>query len=300
VQPVATIASVTSLTIDPSGRRLYYATDTGNAIGVIDIDTLGSLANLAAPNGPVGVAFDSAGGKVYWSTPLDRLLQRSSVPSPSMQNWTSAGGDVGEYPATGPGAFYGFAGFHRFGTAGSTALPYSIKLTGANFQITKAMICRNNSIDVSGTLSGTSPGFTSSPVKVSDRGVVSWLGSGGLYADQTVLLGVGTNIIGGGSVGQPTFTSARDMTMSGNGQHLLVQTFNGSFTGGGNTLVQVDFTSVPGCAADFNGIGGLSVQDIFDFLNSWFGGAPNADFNGDGVLAVQDIFDFLNAWFAGC
>jgi hypothetical protein len=53
------------------------------------------------------------------------------------------------------------------------------------------------------------------------------------------------------------------------------------------------------CAADFNSSGTLTVQDIFDFLNAWFGGSPSADFNGGG-LAVQDIFDFLNAWFAGC
>jgi hypothetical protein len=28
-------------------------------------------------------------------------------------------------------------------------------------------------------------------------------------------------------------------------------------------------------------------------------GSPAADMNGGG-LSVQDIFDFLNAWFAGC
>jgi hypothetical protein len=53
------------------------------------------------------------------------------------------------------------------------------------------------------------------------------------------------------------------------------------------------------CRADFNGNGTLEVQDIFDYLNSWFAGNAAADFNGGG-LAVQDIFDFLNAWFAGC
>ncbi len=54
------------------------------------------------------------------------------------------------------------------------------------------------------------------------------------------------------------------------------------------------------CPANFNGVNGLSVQDIFDFLNAWFAGAPAADFNHVGGLSVQDIFDFLNAWFAGC
>ena len=54
------------------------------------------------------------------------------------------------------------------------------------------------------------------------------------------------------------------------------------------------------CPADFNGVGGLTVQDIFDFLSAWFSGDPRADFNGSGSITVQDIFDFLSAWFAGC
>jgi hypothetical protein len=54
------------------------------------------------------------------------------------------------------------------------------------------------------------------------------------------------------------------------------------------------------CAADFNQVNGLTVQDIFDFLNAWFAGDPRTNFNHVGGLEVQDIFDFLNAWFAGC
>jgi hypothetical protein len=53
------------------------------------------------------------------------------------------------------------------------------------------------------------------------------------------------------------------------------------------------------CPADFNCSGGLDTQDIFDFLNGWFAGSPDADFDGNG-LAVSDIFSYLNAWFAGC
>jgi hypothetical protein len=54
------------------------------------------------------------------------------------------------------------------------------------------------------------------------------------------------------------------------------------------------------CAPDFNNSGGLTVQDIFDFLGAWFAGDPRADFNNSGGLTVQDIFDFLGAWFGGC
>jgi hypothetical protein len=62
-------------------------------------------------------------------------------------------------------------------------------------------------------------------------------------------------------------------------------------------------TSVPCCYADYNKTGGVTVGDIFDYLNSWFGGSVFAKVGGDGTagtLQVQDIFDFLNAWFAGC
>lgn len=58
--------------------------------------------------------------------------------------------------------------------------------------------------------------------------------------------------------------------------------------------------SRPICRADFNGIGGLTVQDVFDFLIAWFAGNPSANFNGAGGVTVQDVFDFLTAWFAGC
>jgi hypothetical protein len=60
------------------------------------------------------------------------------------------------------------------------------------------------------------------------------------------------------------------------------------------------WTRVVVCRADFNNSGGLSIQDIFDFLNAWFAGAPGADYNQIDGLTVQDIFDYLNAWFAGC
>jgi hypothetical protein len=50
---------------------------------------------------------------------------------------------------------------------------------------------------------------------------------------------------------------------------------------------------------DFNRDQAIAVQDIFDFLAAWFGGATGSDWNGDGQTTVQDIFDFLADWFAG-
>lgn len=49
------------------------------------------------------------------------------------------------------------------------------------------------------------------------------------------------------------------------------------------------------CPCDWNQSGGVSVQDVFDFLAAFFGG--NADFNGMEGTTVQDIFDFLACYF---
>ena len=72
----------------------------------------------------------------------------------------------------------------------------------------------------------------------------------------------------------------------------------------GANILRVRYVGVsgtcPSCSADFNGINGLEVADIFGFLGAWFAGDPRADFNGLNGINVQDIFDFLSAWFAGC
>lgn len=54
------------------------------------------------------------------------------------------------------------------------------------------------------------------------------------------------------------------------------------------------------CLANFNQLGGVTVQDIFDFLGAWFAGSTAANVNADAGVSVQDIFDFLAMWFAGC
>lgn len=54
------------------------------------------------------------------------------------------------------------------------------------------------------------------------------------------------------------------------------------------------------CPGDFNGQGGVTPQDIFDFLNAYFAVDPAADVNGSDDVSVQDIFDFLGAYFVPC
>jgi hypothetical protein len=54
------------------------------------------------------------------------------------------------------------------------------------------------------------------------------------------------------------------------------------------------------CVANFDGINGVAVQDIFAYLSAWFAGDPRADVNGTAGLSVYDIFAFLQIWFNGC
>ena len=63
--------------------------------------------------------------------------------------------------------------------------------------------------------------------------------------------------------------------------------------------VQMDAQAITvNCPCDWNNSGAITVQDIFDFLISYFAG--NADFNHVGGTTVQDIFDFLICYFNGC
>jgi hypothetical protein len=57
---------------------------------------------------------------------------------------------------------------------------------------------------------------------------------------------------------------------------------------------------VPCCPANFNGVGGVTVQDILDFITAWFAADTRTDFNHDGVLAPIDLLDFLTRWMSGC
>jgi predicted extracellular nuclease len=54
------------------------------------------------------------------------------------------------------------------------------------------------------------------------------------------------------------------------------------------------------CFADFNKIGGVTIDDIFIYLNAWFATSEFANVGTPGTPNIDDIFIFLNAWFAGC
>ena len=44
--------------------------------------------------------------------------------------------------------------------------------------------------------------------------------------------------------------------------------------------------TTPCCYADYNKVGGISIQDIFDFLNDWFAASPYANTGGDGTTII--------------
>lgn len=85
-----------------------------------------------------------------------------------------------------------------------------------------------------------------------------------------------------------------------------VRSMNAGFSGAATGIasydqwVYVNFTTPPGCLADYDCSGGVSVQDVFSFLQYFFAGDARADINSTGGLSSQDIFDFLTAFFGGC
>lgn len=130
------------------------------------------------------------------------------------------------------------------------------------------------------------------------------LTGGTTYIVRVAAYGVGTaegdfvlNIsqMGGGTTGaccQGTTCAVIDQSACTGG--------NTRFAGAGTTCNVAGNNTTPCCRSDFNQVGGITVQDIFDFLNAYFNNDPFADYNGAGGITVQDIFDFLNGYFAGC
>jgi hypothetical protein len=53
----------------------------------------------------------------------------------------------------------------------------------------------------------------------------------------------------------------------------------------------------PVCDLDLDQNGTVTVNDLFEFLNSWFQNSVTADYDRDGVVSPNDIFVYLNRWF---
>jgi hypothetical protein len=66
------------------------------------------------------------------------------------------------------------------------------------------------------------------------------------------------------------------------------------YRGEGCLYIDTDVGKVVRAAKlDYNASGTQGVQDIFDFIASYFAGEAKADINNSGTLSVQDIFDYL-------
>mgnify|MGYP000860280863 FL=1 len=80
----------------------------------------------------------------------------------------------------------------------------------------------------------------------------------------------------------------------------------GSFRGASSPCADTPGNPVTCCPANFDQVGGVSVSDLFGFLDAWFAqfgsapGSPSADWDSSGLVDVGDLFGFLDAWFLGC
>jgi hypothetical protein len=77
----------------------------------------------------------------------------------------------------------------------------------------------------------------------------------------------------------------------------------GAYLASGSACNSAASSTTPCCHADYNKLDGITLQDIFDFLNDWFAGSQYAAAGATSPtapLTVQNIFNFLNYWFAGC
>ncbi len=63
--------------------------------------------------------------------------------------------------------------------------------------------------------------------------------------------------------------------------------------------VGADCTALP-CVADFNGDGGVTIEDLIDFMTAYENGDLSADINGDGGVTIEDLIAFLEHFEAGC
>lgn len=174
---------------------------------------------------------------------------------------------------------------------------------------------------------GTPPERTTAPVTGSGSMIVApgWSGGGAFPSREPIIFaGLGAAIddvmvfpapAGGPDVSVGEFTISLTLTIgpaaaSGaccRATSCLVTTptacasaFGGSYFGDGVACVNPVTQVRRCCPADINGLNGVTVQDIFDFLSAYFGHGPQGDFNASGVVSVQDVFDFLAAYFSGC
>ncbi len=323
-QTLAVGAGAAGIAIDPVVGKLYWASTDANVIRASNFDGTGGV-DLISTSSPVALSLDVAGGFIYWTNPADRTIRRATLAGAGASTVFALGPDVGQRTPDGPGSTDTWAIWRRTGSPTPGALPYQVRLTGARPDYESAMIVKGNQkvVAVGDTIPGTAPntvtivGDAEAPIRISDRGDVLWTGNyyepniydnflyDALFWNGERLLRSGDIPAGANSQKLINFyRTAYSMDMSDSGEWALLSTnmqvppYN--FTPQPDNALLFQFTLPTACIADFNNSGAVTVQDIFDFLASYFTSAPAADVNGSGSVTVQDIFDFLAAYFAGC
>jgi hypothetical protein len=60
------------------------------------------------------------------------------------------------------------------------------------------------------------------------------------------------------------------------------------------------YAGCPRCMADIDASGAVTLQDLFTFLNQWFGGTRYADIDASGQVSVEDLLRFIQEWLPPC
>jgi probable HAF family extracellular repeat protein len=241
------------------------------ATGMVNIGTLppGGLGNATVAEGVSGdgtVIVGTSNGQAYRWTQVSGMQPLGNPPNVqvtySSATASSADGSVivGSYHTT-----EGWRAFRWTSAGGMVGLGTA---AGDSASTARAVSGDGNVIGGSGSTFAT-----------------IWTPTGGMVRLESYLTSHGVDVAG--------WTELAAMGLSADGQTLVGA---GMHLG----LTEAWVARVPACAAEMDGVAGLSVQDIFAFIAMWFEAQPRADFNHVGGINVQDIFDYLTAWFAGC
>lgn len=65
-------------------------------------------------------------------------------------------------------------------------------------------------------------------------------------------------------------------------------------------VIFVGVNGVGRCAADYDHLNGVGIDDLFSYINGWFIGHPATDGNADRSVGIDDLFGYINEWFVGC
>jgi DNA-binding beta-propeller fold protein YncE len=299
---VATGDGVRGVAVDGAANKIYW-TDVNNfVVRRANLDGTGQqdlvTSGLAFPS---AIRLDLESGKLYWGDQTNEEIRRADLTGQNPE--TSIGGSP---------FFRGIAIDHAAGkiywTTSETSTSGKIvraNLDGSNFETIAPAASPRKPSNLALDLTHGKLYWTDSISRVVRRANLDGSNVQDLYIGSEFS---GTPKAIALDIPNSTVYWSNDFYDLDSGGFISGAIYSMSLDGADQTLrvaglgsvndIAIGPVAAATCRADFNG-GGLSVQDIFDYLNAWFAGDPLADFNGGG-LAVQDIFDFLNAWFAGC